>query len=223
MLRHYTLTVAFPGLDGIPWIEGYRVVHQPMFDIAPGREAPIVCRNRRGTLVLRSARWGLVPSWADEPSVGNRLPTVGIEEADSEPAFQSAFRVRRCLLPADGFFRWQDEEEDTTRLSWIHRPDRSVFAIAGIWEEWISPQTRESVRTFAMVTVPDPDGGPSTDDRWPAILDGGSWKSWMDSRTETEELVRVPGSPAAGTFVTRAVSPEALMRGDGGPETIEPV
>lgn len=223
MLRHYTLTTPFPGLDGLPWIDESRVVHRPMFDIAPGREAPIVYKKRRGTLILASARWGLVPSWADRSSVGNRLPTVGIEEADSEPAFQSAFRVRRCLLPADGFFKWQDGDDGTSRLFWFHRPDRAVFAVAGVWEEWISRETRESVRTFAMVTITPRARDRAVDDRWPAILEGDAWKTWMNSRVTTEELARLPTSPDRSEFEARPVSPEALMRGDGGPETIQPV
>lgn len=220
MPSHYTLTADAARLHRLPWIDELRADHSPIYDIMPGRQAPVVYKKRRGGLVLTKMRWGLVPSWAEEPELGYKLTTVAIDEADSIPAFQSAFRARRCLLPADGFFKWRSVEDGTSRLFWFHRPERSLFAIAGIWESWFSRASGFSLHTFAMVTESLGERDRSDEGPWPAVLGDGCWKKWMTLGTRTGELVEMLASSSRGSFVARPVSPEVLLRGEGGPETI---
>ena len=155
MCRRYTLSADGSRLERIPWIDEFRTNHRPQYNIAPGKLAPIVRSDRREHLILDSIRWGLVPSWADDPSVGYRLPSVSVHEVNTDPAFQTSFRARRCLLLADGFYLWRSGEDGTRRLCWFHRPDRSIFAIAGVWEEWASKRSHECLLTFAMLTIPE--------------------------------------------------------------------
>lgn len=220
MPSHYTLTADSSRLRRLPWIDEVRTAHAPIYDIMPGRHAPVVYKKRRGGLVLTRMRWGLVPSWAEDPEVGYRLATIEIDEADSTPAFQSAFRARRCLLPADGFFSWKTIEDGAPRLFWFHRPEGEVFAIAGIWESWFSRETGFSLRTFAMMTESRRTAEAPGESPWPVIVDEECRKSWMTLRTGTRDLEAMFAGSKRESFVARPVSPEVLLRGDGGPETI---
>jgi putative SOS response-associated peptidase YedK len=81
-------------------------------------------------------RWGLVPFWADDPSIGSKMLNARSETVADKPAFRAAFRKRRCLIPADGFYEWQKLSSGKKQPWWIHQADEQPFAMAGLWESW---------------------------------------------------------------------------------------
>ncbi len=106
----------------------------PSFNVAPGQMVPVVVREG-DRLVLTSMRWGLVPSWAKDPAVGNRLINARAETIAEKPSFRRALRDRRCLIPADGFYEWKREGK-AKQPFYVHRRDNRLLAFAGLWERW---------------------------------------------------------------------------------------
>jgi putative SOS response-associated peptidase YedK len=125
----------------------------PRYNIAPTQEVPIVRRTRAGEgRELLLARWGLVPYWADDVKIGNRLINARAETLERTPAFREAFQRRRCLVPADGFFEWRKEGKTRQPLL-IRRRDEAPFAFAGLWERWRQPDG-QILRSCTIITCP---------------------------------------------------------------------
>ncbi len=120
---------------------------RPRYNVAPTQEAPVVIGGRG----LAAHRWGLVPFWADDPSIGNRLINARSETVHRKPAFRHAFREGRCLVPVDGFYEWVTEGDRKTPW-WIHRPDRGPFTLAGLREVWHPPDGGPPLETFTILT-----------------------------------------------------------------------
>lgn len=158
----------------------------PRYNIAPTQEAPIVrADGERRTLSL--ARWGLVPYWAEDAKIGNRLINARSETAGSKPAFREALRRRRCLVPADGFYEWK--KVGKSRQPYLFRPrDGHPLGLAGLWERWHDgPLTLES---FTLLTTEANETLEPIHDRMPVILPPASFARWLDPANENpEELV----------------------------------
>lgn len=152
---------------------------QPRYNVAPTQDVPIVRRTREGTgreLIL--VRWGLVPYWADDPKIGNRMINARCESVARAPAFREAYRRRRCLVPADGFFEWQKEGRTRQPLL-VRRRDRAPFAFAGLWERW--PQPAGGVlRSCTIITCPPNELVAPVHDRMPVILDAADFERWLE-------------------------------------------
>ncbi|MEE2825968.1 MAG: SOS response-associated peptidase, partial [Planctomycetota bacterium] len=132
----------FEGLEVPEWI--------PRFNIAPTQGAPAV-RYREGKPIFTPLRWGLVPSWAKELAVGNRMINARSETVDSKPAFRDAFQKRRCLIVADGFFEWKNVGKRKFPF-YITRVDGRPFCMAGLWETW-GPAGAEIETCTILTTV----------------------------------------------------------------------
>jgi putative SOS response-associated peptidase YedK len=138
-------------------------------------------------------RWGLVPSWAKEPELGSRLINARSETVAEKPAFKGAFRRRRCLVPADGYFEWRkDEAEKAGRPAktpyWIHREGRRPLALAGLWEKW-EPRDGSPLYTFAILTTEAAAAFREIHPRMPVILPQGEWARWLKPGAVPEELL----------------------------------
>ncbi len=125
--------------DRIDWAQ-FGVRRGPMlpphWNLGPGRPVTAVRQTGAGAEVAM-LRWGLVPFWAADPSIGNRLANARAESVADKPAFRAAFRQRRCLIPADGFYEWQAVAGSARKQPWfVRRADEGVFALAGLWERW---------------------------------------------------------------------------------------
>lgn len=221
MCGRYTLTVNVEALERLSWIDELRSDHLPRYNITPGQYVPVVRSNRSGRSVLDTMRWGLVPSWAEDPNMGYRLVNAAAETAHREPAFQEALRFRRCLVPADGFYKIVGRDGGPRQPYWIHRPDRSVFPVAGLWELWASRE-RARLRSFTVLTIPNPGtGDQSSFDRMPAVLDEETRERWMTRATSTDELRRLLLSSCVDDLASRPVSRSAINPTKDGPECIE--
>jgi putative SOS response-associated peptidase YedK len=148
---------------------------QPRFNIAPTQEVPVVTGADERS--LRMFVWGLVPFWAKDPSIGNRMINARAETIAEKPAYKHAFARRRCLVPADGFYEWMRTEGGRTPMH-IRFRDNRLFAFAGIYEHW-SPAEGEELHTVSIVTV-EPNGVLAPiHNRMPAILTRGAEDEWL--------------------------------------------
>jgi putative SOS response-associated peptidase YedK len=159
----------------------------PRYNIAPTQAVPLIFRDEAG-LKLETMRWGLIPSWAHERGTGNGLVNARGETLAEKPSFREAYRKRRCLVPAAGFFEWKHGFGRTKTPHYFHRKDGAAFCMAGLWETWIESRNDE-VRTFTIVTTDANDVVEPLHHRMPAILDAESDGMWLDPALEnTNEL-----------------------------------
>ncbi|HUZ20383.1 MAG TPA: SOS response-associated peptidase [Acidimicrobiales bacterium] len=197
--------------------------YEPSYNVAPTRQVLGVALSRRGDRVLDTYRWGLVPSWAKDPSIGNRLFNARGESVASKPAFGSAFKHRRIVVPSDGFYEWQKAPGGARRPFYFTRADGEPLAFAGLWEPWRDPARRDDpdawIRTCTIITTGAGEDVVAFHDRMPVVLDRAAIDRWLDpddaERDGLEGLLR----PApAGTLVVRAVDPRV---GDARNDTAE--
>ncbi len=156
---------------------------------------------------LRVVRWGLVPSWAKDTSIGSRLINARAETVAEKPTFKSAFAKRRCLLPADGYYEWQAPPPGTKAPKqpyFICRPDHGVLAFAGLYELWRdrsmpSDDPAGWLWTATIITTTAPDELGEIHDRMPMVIDPASWTDWLDPANTDVADVRALLAPAAAT------------------------
>jgi len=148
----------------------------PRYNIAPTQPVAVVRENSPRT--LEAFQWGLVPFWAKDPEIGNRLINARAETLAEKPAFKYALTRRRCLIPADGFYEWKSEGSGKQPMH-IRRKDGDLFAFAGLWEEWKSPDGAP-LRTCAIITVAPNAMMAAIHDRMPAILRREHEAAWLD-------------------------------------------
>lgn len=154
----------------------------PRYNIAPSQRVPIILRDDQG-VKLEAMKWGLIPSWAHEHGTGNGLVNARSETLSEKPSFKEAYRKRRCLVPATGFFEWKNGFGRTKTPHYFHRRDGAAFCMAGLWESWIDPGDHE-VRTFTIVTTEANEAVEPLHHRMPAMLDTNSEEVWLDSAVE---------------------------------------
>ncbi|SHG90364.1 SOS response-associated peptidase [Geodermatophilus nigrescens] len=168
------------------------------FNVAPTKDVYVVRTKRErdaegsptgaGHRELRAVRWGLVPSWAKDASIGNRLLNARVESLTEKPAFRSAARSRRCLVPADGWYEWQKRLDSPGKQPFfIHPADGSTLAMAGLYEVWGKGEDR--LYTCTVVTAPAVGALTDIHDRMPLVLPRERWADWLDpSRDDVEAL-----------------------------------
>lgn len=151
----------------------------PHYNIAPGSDIPTIRRSPEGKRVMHLLRWGLVPHWARDPSIGNKLNNARGESVAEKPSFRDAFKRRRCIIPADGFYEWQAQGK-VKQPYYISLKSGEPLAMAGLWESWRS-QDGEILRTCCIITTsPNAVMGP-IHDRMPVILDQRDWDAWLEA------------------------------------------
>ncbi len=180
----------------------------PRYNIAPTLDILVVAND--GTREVRQARWGLIPGWAKDPKIGNRLINARSETLAQKPAFKDAFRKRRCLVIADGFYEWRKEPEGGKTPIYIQLQDGRPFAFAGLWARW-HPDEGEPVTSCTIVTTePNPLVAP-IHNRMPVILPPTAYDLWLDPDTDEPEvlnglLVPYPAQEMVIRPVTRFVN-----------------
>jgi putative SOS response-associated peptidase YedK len=158
------------------------------FNIAPTQPVAVITQQADGRRLLDAFQWGLIPSWAKEPGIGNKLINARAETLAEKPSFKNALKRRRCLIPADGFYEWK--KEGTARQPMhIRRNDGDLFAFAGLWEEW-KQEDGTPLRTCTIITVGPNELMRSIHDRMPALLEPEAEAAWLDlSRQDPSSLL----------------------------------
>jgi putative SOS response-associated peptidase YedK len=174
---------------------------RPRYNIAPGQDVPAVIRNREtGDREFRPFRWGLVPSWAKDPAVGNRMINARSETAATKPAFRTLLRQRRCLILADGFYEWSG---DGPRKQPYHVKlrDGEPFAFAGLWDRWAPADGRPLETCTILTTAPNAVVRP-IHDRMPVILPPGAYGAWLDPMLHDASELRALLTPYPAEAMT---------------------
>ena len=181
----------------------------PRYNIAPSARI-LVVRNDGGALV----RWGFVPRWAKDPSIGARMNNARAETVAEKPSFREAYRKRRCLVPANGFYEWKRER--TFKQPYYVRPSSGeLFAFAGVWESWNGPQG--PLETCAIVTTEANAAMRPVHERMPVILSRDDYGHWLAG---DGDLLR-PCAPEG--IVVHAVSRAVNDARNESPALIEPL
>lgn len=217
---------------------------EPNYNVAPTDEAPIVVQRRLKDDVpehreLMKARWGLIPSWAKDPSIGSRMINARAETVAEKPSFKKAFATRRALVPADGYYEWyagpitlQEGTPQNRTLQnrsgkqpfFITPKDRSVMAMAGLYEFWKDPATSDWVTSFTILTTTAEDSLGHLHDRMPLIVERDSYAEWLDPAPHpVGELMELLIPAAPGRLDAYPVSKAVGNVGNNGPELILPL
>ncbi len=189
------------------------------YNITPSQQV-LTVRLEDGRRIAEMMRWGLIPSWAKDPAIGNRMINVRAETLAVKPAYREAFRRRRCLIPADGFYEWS-QSGGRKHPHYIKAADGEVIAFAGLWESWISPDGEE-IFSCTIITT---DAGPVVSkihNRMPVILKPEQYDAWLDPVTDPAALQTILTSPAYDSLQTYAVSREVNKPENDSPECIQP-
>ncbi len=152
--------------------------YQPSWNIVPNQLIPAVI-HRNGTNQLVCFRWGLIPSWSKDPSVADKLINARAETLDKKPSFKDAFKRRRCLIVADGFYEWKKEGNKKVPL-YYYLKSGQPFGFAGLYETWVSPDKKE-MNTCVIITTDANQLIAPVHDRMPVILSGDQEKIWLES------------------------------------------
>ena len=180
----------------------------PRYNIAPTQDIPVVTQN--GGRHLARYRWGLIPAWAKDKSIGGRMINARAETLAEKPAFRTALQRRRCLIPADGFYEWREADnpdEGGRTPMYIRRRDGALFAFAGLWDEWHDKETGVPLRSCTIITgTPNPLIAP-IHDRMPIILRPEDEARWLSpTPAGVEPLLSLLVSHAADEFEVYPVS-----------------
>ncbi len=172
----------------------------PNPNVAPTEPVPAVAEHD-GRRVLVTFRWGLIPSWAGDRRIAGRLINARAETVADKPAFRQAFRRRRCLLPADGWYEWERRPDGTRRPWRVAAPDGGVLAFAGLWEVGRDPAAPDAppLRTCTVLTTAAADPLAWLHDRMPVALPRDTWDEWLDrDQREAAPLRHLLGAAPAG-------------------------
>lgn len=162
----------------------------PRYNIAPTQESPVVGLREAGADRKASLlRWGLVPFWADDPKIGNKMINARAETVADKPAFRAAFKRRRCVVPASGFYEWKPTD-DGKQPYYIKRADDSLLGFAGLWEHWSDDETGESIDSFTILTGEPNDLLGEIHDRMPVILQPNDYGFWLDPENDDKEALQ---------------------------------
>lgn len=194
----------------------------PRYNIAPTQPVLALRLNEAGKRELVHLRWGLIPSWAEDPAIGNRLINARSETAAEKPSFRSAFRQRRCLVPADGFYEWLRQGSKKQPYC-IRLRDARPFAFAGLWERWRGPDDKP-VETCTLLTTEANELVRPLHERMPVILPRVDFEQWLDpTKREAEELRPLLRPYPSEEMKTYPVSLWVNNPRHEGPQCLEPV
>jgi putative SOS response-associated peptidase YedK len=177
MCGRFTLAISPDQLrEAFPWLEAAEAP-PPRFNIAPSQ--PVAVIPNEGERRLDYFVWGLVPSWAKDPKIGSRMINARAETVAEKPSFRAAFRRRRCLIPASGFYEWKAEPGSKRKTPhYIQLKSGQPFAFAGLWENWFSPDGSQLLSTAIITTRPN-DLVVDIHNRMPVILPAAAYDAWL--------------------------------------------
>lgn len=214
----------------------------PDYNVAPTKDVYAVVQRRPSNdktqpaqRQLRVLTWGLIPSWAKDPSIGNKMINARLETVDEKPAFRKAFAARRCLLPADGYYEWYSTSQNNAAGKPVKQPfyitpaDESTLAMAGLYEIWRDPTRDESDParfrwTCTILTTSAEDNLGHLHDRMPLLVEPERYGAWLDPTTSSAEALKrllVPAAP--GRLEAYPVSTQVNNVKNNGAELVEPL
>ena len=168
---------------------------EPRYNIAPSQQVA-AARVEAGERRLVLLRWGLIPFWANDPKIGYKMINARAETAHKTPAFRAAFRGRRCLIPASGFYEW-DKKGGSRQPYYIRRADGQPLALAGLWEHWEGEEGKTVIESCTILTTAASEPVARLHDRMPVILEPEDFDLWLDPGEQRVDRLRGMLEPAA--------------------------
>lgn len=195
----------------------------PRYNIAPTQSvATVRLSAEREEPVLEMRRWGLVPSWAKDPGIGSRMINARVETAAEKPAFRAAFRRRRCLVPADGFYEWKSQPK-RRRPHHVRLPDAGLLGLAGLFEAWEGPEG-ETVASCTVLTTAANASLSALHDRMPIIVEPRHYQRWLDPELrDPDAILALTGSAVSDRLRFHPVGFGVNSPRNDDPSCIEPV
>ncbi|TNC39177.1 SOS response-associated peptidase [Mumia zhuanghuii] len=214
---------------------------RPDYNVAPTKVVPLILERRSSDesqaphRLVKALTWGLVPSWAKDRAIGNRLINARAETLGEKPSFRAAFAKRRALVPADGFYEWYETDrlnakgKPVKQPYFIHAPDGGTLAMAGLYEIWHDKTRPEDddaswLWTFTIITTTATDELGRIHDRAPMLVPSDKWGTWLDPDLDDKDRLGellVPAAP--GALEAYPVSTSVNNVRNNGPELMEPV
>jgi len=192
----------------------------PRFNVAPTQMAPVIRASAGGLREGVMLRWGLVPAWAEDLTIGNRLVNARGETIAEKPAFRQALAKRRCLVPVSGFYEWKTQA-GAKQPFWIGRLDREPFLLAGLWEKW--SKAGETVETFCLITTTPNPLMAAIHDRMPVIVAPADYQAWLDPANQNAAAIQPLIRPFSDEgFEARRVSRRVNSPKLDDPSLLEP-
>jgi putative SOS response-associated peptidase YedK len=196
----------------------------PRYNIAPSQIVPVIRRHQSGDSFREMAgcKWGLIPYWAKDPKIGNNLINAKAETITEKPSFKQAFTKRRCLIPADGFYEWQKRGKEPSQPIYVRRRDGGLFAFAGLWEIWRTPEG-EALETCTIITVEPYELISKIHHRMAAILKPDDEAAWIDPNSEVDDLLRLLRPYGSDELEAVPVSRAVNSPATDSPDCIAPI
>ena len=221
MCGRFTLTLEPGELQELLHLGPFVHLVQPRYNIAPTQPIPIV--RDQETRAVELYQWGLVPFWSKDITIGARLINARSETAAEKPAFRAAFKYRRCLILADGFYEWKKEAQGGVKTPYLFKlRDDGPFTFAGLYEHWQSPEGGE-LHTCTILTCEPNELVGQVHNRMPVMLDAKDRWQWLDPEMEKKNLMTLmkpyPAEEMKGFEVSRAVN----SPGNDNPDVVKPV
>ena len=164
---------------------------KPRYNIAPTQSVPTILQLSTSTnRQLKMLHWGLIPSWAKDSKMGSKLINARAETVAEKPSLRSAFRQRRCLVLADGFYEWQQQEDKQKQPFYFRMSDEHPFAFAGLWEHWEDKDTGKTIESCTLLTTDPNELMQSVHNRMPVILEPKNYDIWLDPEVKNPELLQ---------------------------------
>lgn len=195
----------------------------PRYNIAPSQSVPVIF-DTGPRYQAKLMQWGLVPSWAPDPSIGNRMINARAETLLEKPSFKRLVSERRCLIPADGFYEWRREGSRKFPV-WIHLKNEEPFAFAGLWDSWRDFDTGAELSTFTIITTDANALVRQLHNRMPVIYDRDMGRQWLEhSYGDSSKILAAVLRPwPAEDMEARDVSPSINSPENDSPACIRPV
>jgi putative SOS response-associated peptidase YedK len=193
----------------------------PRYNVAPTQDIPVILNDGANRVTL--ARWGLIPSWAKDASIGNRLINARAETLHEKPAFKQSFKSRRCVVIADGFYEWRTVPGSRIKVPlFIRLKSGDPFGFAGLWDRWKDPEDHERLTCTIITTSPN-DLVRGIHDRMPAILSTEARRTWLTPGPVPSEALQACLAPyPASEMTAHEVSTRVNKPGIDSPDLIEP-
>lgn len=195
----------------------------PRYNIAPTQTVLVIRQQSDGTRLADSLRWGLIPPWADDPAIGSKMINCRSESAATKPSFKAAFRERRCIIPASGFYEWQAITRQIKQPWHIYRPTGEPLLFAGLWETWKDPEG-EAIETCTILTTHANHFMGELHERMPVILSAKDIDKWLDPEILDPEKLQPHLVPCPDNWLMRTpVAPLINSPRNDSPDCIRPV
>ncbi len=165
----------------------------PRYNITPTQDVVVIANTNEAEDGYKTEfyQWGLIPSWAKDPKIGNRMINARSETLAEKPSFRSAYKRRRCLILADGYYEWQTvPDEKSKQPIYVHLKSQKLFAFAGLWEEWKADYMEKSLRSCTIITCPPNSYLAEIHHRMPVILPKDVYGQWLAPGEQSTEVLQ---------------------------------